>query len=148
MVDIKKVLKKKVIVEPRIPVRLNKDLYIARTTGPIELTVGNIDRCMLLGAKVFEVLEDGTKIMLYRSNYNKDNSNLQKTKIDPNSSSAKQKAEAAVNNAKLTEEDKKSQLQQKVENKQPEQKVENKQENKSNQEVKNNKPQDKKENNK
>lgn len=95
------ILKKKVIVEPTSPINLNKDLKIVRTTGPIELSIGNIQRCMLSRARVFEILEDGTKIMLYTHNYKKDNSNLQKTGIKVNSASAQQKANAAVNNATI-----------------------------------------------
>ena len=77
------VLKKTVKVYPTMPVHINKELTITRAMeSAIEMTVGNIERCMLLGAKVFEVLEDGTEIMLYNNNYKKDNSKLQKTLLE------------------------------------------------------------------
>lgn len=83
MIDTLKILTKNVRVKPRMPVTLNKDLKIVREMEkPMEMTIGNIQRCMLLGATVFEVLEDGTEIMLYSNNYNTDNSKQQKSKKD------------------------------------------------------------------
>lgn len=74
------ILSKNVKVYPNIPIHINKDLLISRNMEePCEMSVGNIERCMLLGARVFEVLEDGTEVMLYNNNYKKDNSAQQES---------------------------------------------------------------------
>lgn len=67
------VLKKKVNVYPKRPLFFGS-FEIRGNKKNIELSVGNIYNSLLSGARIEEVLEDGSIVLLNISNYNKDNS--------------------------------------------------------------------------